>query len=69
MSVSYKKFFHMLVDRGIQTAPLAEKAGISANIFTRMRRDQYISLESVEKLCLALDCKPEDIFEFKTDEA
>lgn len=36
-------------DRGIQPAGLAEKAGFSANILTRLKRDQYVSLDSIEK--------------------
>ena len=65
MAVSYKKFFHLLIDRGIQTSDLIEQAGFSANILTRMRREQYISLESIEKICLALKCKTDDILEFQ----
>ena len=55
MAVTYKKLFHLLIDRGIATAELTEQAGFSANILTRLRRDQYVSLESIEKLCFALE--------------
>ena len=68
MAVTYKKLFHLLIDRGIATAELTEQAGFSANILTRLRRDQYVSLESIEKLCLALDCGVDDILEFTTNE-
>ena len=40
------------------------KAGFSPNILTRLRRDQYVSLDSIEKICFALDCKVDDILEF-----
>ncbi len=52
MAVTYKKLFHLLIDRGIPTAELTEKAGFSANILTRLRRDQYVSLDSIEKILL-----------------
>lgn len=68
MAVTYTKLFHLLIDRGIQSAELTEKAGFSANILTRLRRNQYISLESIEKICLALDCKVDDILEFSQHE-
>ena len=68
MAVTYKKLFHMLIDRGISPAQLQQQAGYSANISTRLRRDIYISLESVEKICRALDCKVDDIVEFIPDE-
>lgn len=49
MAVTYKKLFHLLIDRGISTSELTEQAGFSANILTRLRRDQYVSLDSIEK--------------------
>lgn len=64
MAVTYKKLFHLLIDQGIATSQLSEKAGFSANILTRLKRDQYVSLESIEKICLTLDCKVDDILEF-----
>ena len=67
MAVSYKKLFHLLIDRNIQSADLIEQAGFSANILTRLRREQYVSLESIEKICLALGCKVDDILEFIPD--
>ncbi len=68
MAVTYKKLFHLLIDRGIATAELTEQAGFSANILTRLRRDQYISLESVEKICRTLNCGVDDILNFIPEE-
>lgn len=67
MAVSYKKLFHMLIDRNMTAAELQKEAGYSANISTRMRRDEYVSLESMEKICCVLDCKVDDIVEFISD--
>ena len=64
MAVSYKKLFHMLIDRNITAAELQKEAGYSANISTRMRRDEYVSLESMEKICRALGCRVDDVVEF-----
>ena len=68
MAVSYKKLFHMLIDRNMTAAELQKEAGYSANISTRMRRDEYVSLESMEKICRVLGCKVDDIVEFIPDE-
>ena len=68
MAVSYDKMFHPLVDKRITNAQLADKAGVSANIITRIKKNQYISLESVEKLCMALVCSVDDILEFRVAE-
>lgn len=68
MAVSYKKLFHMLIDRNMTAAELQKEAGYSANISTRMRRDEYVFLDSIEKICRVLDCKVDDIVEFIPDE-
>jgi len=67
MSISYKKLFHLMIDKGVSNSELMEKAQISANIIPRMKRNGYISLETAEKICRAMGCGIEDILEF-TDE-
>ena len=68
MAVSYKKLFHLLVDQDMTAVQLQQQAGYSANITTRLKKNVYISLESVEKICRALNCKVDDIVEFVTDD-
>jgi conserved domain protein len=70
MAISYKKLFHLMIEKDISTAELTEQAGFSANIITRIKRNQYVSLESIEKICSALDCDVNEILEFqsKTEE-
>ena len=68
MAASYKKLFHMLIDRNMTAAELQKEAGYSANISTRMRRDEYVSLESMEKICRVLNCRIDDIVEFTPEE-
>ena len=67
MAVTYKKLFHMLIDREMSIAELQKQAGYSANMSTRLRNDTYVSLESVEKICRVLNCKVDDIVEFVPD--
>lgn len=64
MAVSYKKLLHLLVDRDTSLADLQKDAGYSANISTRLRNDDYIALETLEKICLVLDCGLDDIIDF-----
>lgn len=37
MAVTYKKLFHLLIDRGVQPSELTELAGFSANIFNSVK--------------------------------
>ena len=68
MAVSYKKLFHLLIDKGMTNAELMEKGGFSANIITRLKRNNYVALDSIERICCALDCGVDDILEFVPDE-
>ena len=68
VAVTYKRLFHLMIDRNISNAELISKAGVSANIFTRMKRNQYIALDSIEKICSVSDCQVDDILEFTSDD-
>jgi len=68
MAVSYKKFFHVMIEKGMTNAQLQKQAGLSANIITRLKRNHYISLESIESICRVMNCKVDDILEFVPDE-
>ena len=68
MAVSYKKLFHLMIDRDMTNADLMEQAGFSANIITRLKRDNYLSLDTIEKICKTLDCGVDDILEFTDEE-
>lgn len=64
MAVSYKKLFHLMIEKNITNTQLQKQAGFSANIITRLKRNGYISLESIESICRVLNCKVDDILEF-----
>ncbi|MFR8712643.1 MULTISPECIES: helix-turn-helix domain-containing protein [Lachnospirales] len=68
MAVSYIKLFHMMLDRKITNVQLKDMSGVSANIITRLKRDEYVSIESIEKICKALGCGVDDILEFIDEE-
>ena len=68
MAVSYKKLFHMMIEKDMTNAQLMKKAGFSANIITRIKKGGYISLESIESICRVFDCKVDDILEFVDDD-
>ncbi len=67
MVVSYKKLFHLLIEKEMSNADLQKQAGFSANIITRLKRNNYITLQSIESICKALNCGVDDILEFVPD--
>ena len=68
MSVNYGKLFKLLIDKKLSNADLVKAAGISANIITRLKKDEYISLESIERICSALGVTPNDVLDFEPEQ-
>lgn len=68
MSVSYKKLQHILIERNISNSQLMRLSNISANIISKIKKDQYIALDKVESICTALNCTPNDILVFLPDD-
>lgn len=64
MAISYKKLLHLMIEKDITAPQLQRKAQLSGNVFTRIRRNEYISLESIEAICGVLDCRIDDILDF-----
>lgn len=62
LSFYYVPFVHRC------NAQLKEKAGFSANIITRLKRNEYVSVESIEKICRVMECGVDDILEFVPEE-
>ena len=67
MAVSYKRLLHMMIEKDVSNAQLMHDAGISANIITKLKNGQYIALDKVERICVAMGCTPNDILEFIPD--
>ena len=42
---------------------LKRVVNITSNIVSRMSKNAYVNLDSSEKICLALDCRIEDVVE------
>ena len=64
MAVSYKRLFHLMIEKSMTNAQLQQKAGFSANIITRLKRNGYISLESIESIYHVMNCGVDYILEF-----
>lgn len=66
MAVNYVRLWKLLLDRGMKKTDLKAEAGISSNILAKLGKNEYVSMETIEKLCISLDCNIEDIMEFNT---
>ena len=67
MPVSYDKLWKMLIDKKMNRTERKDASGISFNVLEKMGRDEFVSMESLHKICQTLSCDIGDIVEF-TDE-
>lgn len=63
MAITYRKLFHLLIDRNIKKGELQEKAGVTASIMARLAKDETVRSDTIGKVCDALNCQPGDIME------
>lgn len=68
MAVSYIRLFKMMEARNMSNVQLQRSAGFSLNIVTRLKRNQYVSLDSIEKVFRVMDCSVDEILEFIAEE-
>ena len=63
MSVSYDKLWKLLIDKKMNRTELKNAAGISFNVLAKMGKGETVSMESMLKVCKALDCDISDVME------
>ena len=59
--LSYNPLWKKLIDLKMSKTELAEKAGISRSTIAKMRKDEAVCLDLIEKIANALDCDITDI--------
>ena len=67
MAVSYKKLWHILLDRDMKKKDLQEAAGLTKYAINKLSRDEDVTTEILGKICDALDCTTVDIMEFVSE--
>jgi len=68
MTVSYDKLWKLLIDKKMNRTDLKNTAGVSFNVLAKMSRNEFVSLESLCKICTVLVCDIGDIMEFTENE-
>lgn len=67
MGINFKPLWYLLLERDMNKSDLREKANITSNVIARMSKNTYVDLKTIEKICIALNCSPNDIFEVTKD--
>lgn len=68
MATSYNKLWKLLVDKKMSKADLRKASGVSPNTMTKLRRDEPVMLNVLDKICKTLDVNYGDIVDYIADE-
>lgn len=63
--ISYDPLWKLLIDKKITKTELREKVGFSTNTLSKLSKNESVTLSILEKICLYLNCKIEDVVEIK----
>ncbi|KUO76607.1 MAG: hypothetical protein APF81_28240 [Desulfosporosinus sp. BRH_c37] len=67
MKISYKKLWHLLIERNMNKGDLQRLAGISSTSIAKLSKGENLQTEVLVKICVALNCDTSDIMEFERD--
>ena len=63
MDISYKKLWHLLIDRDMKKRELLQLANISTATLAKLNRGENVNTDILVRICRALNCSLEDIME------
>lgn len=67
MAISYNKLWKLLIDKKMTAAELRKQADIAPNTLTRMKKDQEVTMQVLERICDVLGTDFGEIVEYYPD--
>ena len=58
-----------MIDKDINKTQLTKEAKISTNSMAKLGRNESVPLETLEKICVVLGCRIDDIVDFSPEES
>ena len=68
MAVSYKKLWHILIERDMKKKDFQELSQVSRHNMMKLSRNEAVTTDVLAKICRALNCKVDDIMEVLPEE-
>ena len=69
MKVTFKKLWVLCAQKEISKAELRKRTGLSSATFTRLRKNEEVTLSVLLKIADVLDCDAGDMMEFVREES
>lgn len=67
VAIKYYKMLDLMNRQGIGKEELRKKISISPATMAKISKNQYVSLEVIDKICDILSCQPGDLMEHIPD--
>lgn len=68
MAVSYKKLWHLLIDRNMKKKDLQTVANLTSHAMRKLSRNEAITTDTLAKICRSLECTVDDIMDVLPEE-
>lgn len=68
MAVSYKRLWKVLVEQEMSKADLRKQAEIAPNTMTKLRKNEYVAMSILDRICKTLGTDYGEIMEYIPDE-
>ena len=65
MIYNYNRLWKLLIDKGMTKTQMRKAAGISTNILAKMGKCEPVAMDSLAKICVALDCTLDELVEIQ----
>mgnify|MGYP002528275717 FL=1 len=63
--ISYNRLWKLLIVKHMMKKDLQKITSLSSNVITKMGKGESVTLETLAKICIALQCGISDIVEIK----
>ena len=68
MAVTYDRLWKLLIDRDLKKRDLEKMANISHYTINKLNHGDNLTTDVISRICLALECTPDQIMEILPDE-
>ena len=65
--IRFERLWKTMEKKGVTTYQLREQCGIDSKTIRRLKANDNMETKTLNKLCMVLDCKLEDIAEYVKD--
>jgi DNA-binding Xre family transcriptional regulator len=69
LKISYKKLWHLLLDRNLNKRTLHQKTGLSSSTIAKLSKGLNVNTDVIVKICETLNCGINDIMDVVPDDS